>query len=151
MVIIYTVTVIILSSVQALSASISSRNQHWELHAILKFNVLVSKFILIIYINEPRHEKTCSSHMRTTKGEDQPAHPHSLISAFVVRCLDIITSFLAKSKISTLKLVSVVEKAGLSLTWSHTRGTGFLVIKLKYMYTIFFFLSVDTSPGHVWP
>ena len=62
-------------------------------------------------------------------------HPHSLISAFVVRCLDSITSFLAKSKISRLELVSVVEKAGLSFTWSHTL---FLVIRLKYIYIRFF-------------
>ena len=38
------------------------------------------------------------------KGADQPAHPRSLISAFVVRCLDSIIHILAKSKISTLKL-----------------------------------------------
>ena len=79
--------------------------------------------------------------MRTTKGEDQPAQKHSLISTFVGRCLDIITAFLAKSKISRLELVFVVERAGLSLTWSHSPGTAFLVIRLKYMYTIFFFLS----------
>ena len=30
-------------------------------------------------------------HMRTTNRADQPAHPRSLISAFVVRCLDSIT------------------------------------------------------------
>ena len=33
-------------------------------------------------------------------GADQPAHPHSLISAFVVRCVDSIITLLAKSKIS---------------------------------------------------
>ena len=54
---------------------------------------------------------------------DQPAHPRSLISAFVVRCLDIIP-LLAKSKISSLYLASV---AGLSLTWSQTPQTGFLL------------------------
>ena len=32
------------------------------------------------------------------KGADQPAHPRSLISAFVVRCLDSMISILAKSK-----------------------------------------------------
>ena len=31
------------------------------------------------------------------KGADQPAHPRSLISAFVVRCVDSIMPFLAKS------------------------------------------------------
>ena len=47
------------------------------------------------------------------KGTDQPAHPCSLISAFVVRCLDSVIHTLLKSK-----LASVTEQAGLSLTWS---------------------------------
>ena len=34
------------------------------------------------------------------KGADQPAHPRSLISTFVVRCLDSIICILALSKIS---------------------------------------------------
>ena len=33
------------------------------------------------------------------KGSDQPAHPHSLISAFVVRCLDSIISLVSISEI----------------------------------------------------
>ena len=36
------------------------------------------------------------------KGSDQPAHPRSLISAFVVRCLDSIIPLLAIAKISRL-------------------------------------------------
>ena len=36
------------------------------------------------------------------KGADQPAHPHSLISAFIVRCLDSITPLLAIARISRL-------------------------------------------------
>ena len=54
------------------------------------------------------------------KGADQPTHPHSLISAFVLRCIDTIIPILAKSKISRLQLVSVAELADLRLTWSHT-------------------------------
>ena len=37
---------------------------------------------------------------------------------------------LAIAEISRLKLVSVVEKAGLNLTWSQTPKTGFLVTRL---------------------
>ena len=33
------------------------------------------------------------------KGEDQPVHPHSLIGAFVIRCLDSIIPLLAIFKI----------------------------------------------------
>ena len=61
------------------------------------------------------------------KGADQPAHPRSLISTFIVRYLDSIVPILAKSKISSLYLASVAEQAGLSLTWSETPKTGFLV------------------------
>ena len=34
------------------------------------------------------------------QGADQPAHPRSLISAFIVRCLDSIIPILAISKVS---------------------------------------------------
>ena len=54
------------------------------------------------------------------KVADQPVHQRSLINAFVVCCLVIIIPKLAKSKISRLKLVSVAEHNGLSLTWSQT-------------------------------
>ena len=64
------------------------------------------------------------------KGADQPAHLRSLISAFVVRCLASIIPVVAKSKISRLYLVPVAEQAGLSLTWSQTQKTGFLVTRL---------------------
>ena len=50
-----------------------------------------------------------------SKGADQPAHPCSLNSIFIVRCLDSVIHTLLKSK-----LASVTEQAGLSLTWSQT-------------------------------
>ena len=69
------------------------------------------------------------------KGADQPAHPRSLISTFVIRCLDsLIPLVVSKSEISSLWLVSVTEQAGLSLTWLQTPKTGFLVTWLKYEY-----------------
>ena len=66
------------------------------------------------------------------KGADQPAHPRSLISAFVVRCLDSIIPLVSNSEISSLYLATVVPQAGLSLTWSETPKTGFLVTRLIY-------------------
>ena len=54
------------------------------------------------------------------KGADQPAHSHSLISAFVVCCLDSVTSLVSVTKISSLMLASVAEQASLNLTWSET-------------------------------
>ena len=47
------------------------------------------------------HDKTCFCHA-TNKGEDQPAHLRSLISAFFVCCLENITPILAKFKLSRL-------------------------------------------------
>ena len=54
------------------------------------------------------------------KGADQPAHPRSLISTFVVRCRDSMIPLLAIAETSRLQLVSVAEHAGLSLTLSET-------------------------------
>ena len=59
------------------------------------------------------------------KGADQPARSRSLISTFVVRCLDSIIPLVSMSEISSLYLASVVAQDGLSLTWSRTPKTGF--------------------------
>ena len=64
------------------------------------------------------------------KGADQPAHQHSLISAFAVHCLDSIIPLVSISKISSLYLASVAEQAGLSHTWLHIPKTGFLATRL---------------------
>ena len=64
------------------------------------------------------------------KGADQPVRPRSLISAFVVRCLDSIIPLVSKSKISILYLASVAAQASLSLHWSQTPKTGFLMTQL---------------------
>ena len=66
------------------------------------------------------------------KGTDQPAHPCSLISAFVIRCLASIIPLVSISEILSLCLVSVAEQASLSLTWSQTPKTGFLVTWLIF-------------------
>ena len=58
-----------------------------------------------IAINEPGHEKMCLMSDVNNKGTDQPAHPRSLISAFVVRCLDSIISLDSIAEISRLQLV----------------------------------------------
>ena len=55
--------------------------------------------------NEPRHKKTSKTPYANNKGADQPArtaHPHSVISAFVVHCLDSKILLLAKSEMSKL-------------------------------------------------
>ena len=70
------------------------------------------------------------------KGADQPAHPRSLISAFVVHYLDSIIPLVSISEISSLCLASVAAQASLNLTWSKTQKTGFLVARLVYLLTV---------------
>ena len=65
------------------------------------------------------------------KGTNQPAHLHSLISAFVVRCLDSIIPLVSIPEISSLYIASVTAQAGLSLPWSQNPKTGFLVTRLR--------------------
>ena len=55
-----------------------------------------------MFIYGPCREKTCLLEVANNKGPDQPAHSHSLISAFVIRLLKSIISRLATtSEIST--------------------------------------------------
>ena len=73
-----------------------------------------------VALNEPGHEKMCLMSYANNKGADQPAHLRSLISAFVVRCLDSIISLDSIAEISRLWLASVAAQAGLCLAWSET-------------------------------
>ena len=70
--------------------------------------------------HEPGHEKMCLMSYANNKGADQPAYPRSLISAFVLRCLDSIISLESIVEMSRLSLASVAAQAGLSLFWSET-------------------------------
>ena len=88
------------------------------------------------------------------KGADQPAHPRSLISAIVVRYLDSIIPLVCKSEISSLYLASVAAQAGLCLIWSQTPKTGFLVTRLKCVWSCFFltysFMIQKEAIKYVW-
>ena len=75
-------------------------------------------------------------HYANNKGADQPAHPHNLISTFVVLCLGSIIPLVSMSEISSFYLASVAALAGLSLTWLKTPKTGCLVMRLIYILII---------------
>ena len=60
------------------------------------------------------------------KGTDQPAHPRSLISTFVIRLLESIVSRLAASNILIFILVIAAEQGGLNITFSETQRQGLL-------------------------
>ena len=63
------------------------------------------------------------------KGADQPAHPHRLISAFVIHVLESIISKLATSEIFIFELISVAEETGLNLALMETLKTGFVATR----------------------
>ena len=54
------------------------------------------------------------------RGTDQSVHSRSLISIFVVRCLDSIIPVVSISEISSIYLSSMAAQAGLCLTWPQT-------------------------------
>ena len=64
-----------------------------------------------------------SSVFANNKGTDQPAHPPSLISAFIICFFERIISKLATSEIP---IVSVAEETVLSIALSETPKTGFV-------------------------
>ena len=56
---------------------------------------------MIARLSGPHREKTCLRRFANNTGADQPAHPRSLISAFVIRLLESSISKLATSKFSS--------------------------------------------------
>ena len=90
---------------------------------VLRWERLFQNSILLADINWATSWENLFLPYANDKGSDQPAHPRSLISAFVVHCLDSIIPLLAIVKI-------LVEQASLSLNWSQTPKTGFLVTRL---------------------
>ena len=71
------------------------------------------------------------------KDADQPAHPRSLISAFVVCCQDSVIPLVSIPEISSIYLASVTAQVGLSLPWSQTSKIGFLVTRLIVLLLVF--------------
>ena len=62
------------------------------------------------------------------KCADQPAHPRSLISAFVIRILENIIAKLTTGEISIFQLVFEANETGLSLALLGTTKTSFVVM-----------------------
>ena len=77
----------------------------------------------------PRREKTCLKRFANNKGADQPAHPRSLISAFVICFLESTICKLAICEISIFLLFSVAEVTGFGLALSEIPKTGFLATR----------------------
>ena len=67
---------------------------------LLKVFTVVCKTSKLSIIDVSGYAKTCLRPNVNNKGADQPAHPRSLISTFVARCLDSLICILAISKVS---------------------------------------------------
>ena len=65
----------------------------------LKQDIPLVSFDSIRYIG-PRREKTCLRGFANNRGADQPVHPRSMISAFVIRFLESIICKLATDDVS---------------------------------------------------
>ena len=78
----------------------------------------------------------CLISYASNKGAYQPAHPRSLISAFVVHCLDSIISLDYIAEISRLWLASVAAQTGLCLAWSETPEDTFCHAVAHFLYKI---------------
>ena len=82
-----------------LTLMIDSYNHSSPCCELLQPDLLKSQIRRII-ISGPRNVKTCLWWFANNKGGDQPAHPRSLISTFIIHLLESIISMLARSKIS---------------------------------------------------
>ena len=84
-----------------------STTTRWFLTLIVnRLQASQSKSLHIPSYYGPRHEKTCLWGFAKNTGADQPAHPRSLISAFVIRFLKApyLSLLQAKSQFSSLSL-----------------------------------------------
>ena len=90
---------------------------------------------------EPGHEKTCLMSYANNKGADQPAHPRSLISTFVVRYLDSVMFQVSVTKISSLMLASIAEQASFDLVGNSQRRGSLIITKGSWEYLL---------PNHFW-
>ena len=84
---------------------------------------------MITSIFGPQQKKTYLRGFANNTSADQPVHPRSLISAFVIRFLKSTIFDLESGKISIFLLVSVAEETGLKLALSETPKTGFLATR----------------------
>ena len=83
---------------------------HNNMHAAVIYSFPAQNCLSILYclatimqdalLYGPRREKTCLRGFANNTGADQPAHPRSLISAFIIRFLESFMYKLASEEIS---------------------------------------------------
>ena len=118
-------------------SSIKFSNELVEVLQILLYSVYPSPYFNLWWKHKNKCAMSCKNLFlpyANNECADQSAHPHSLISIFVVHCLDSIIALLAIAEIPRLYIVASAEQAGLGLTWSKTPKTGFLIMRLKWFF-----------------
>ena len=115
-----------------------TKQQHEIFHRCQKLSLTnVMVMLIVMYIHTSQHGqftvwRLFMSHVMRKPVlaiyEQQRCRP--ACASFVIRYLDSIIPILAKSKISRLQLISIAEQTSLSLTWSETQKTGFLLMWL---------------------
>ena len=117
------------------------RNDSWH-HNDCIVSHLKFQFVWV-HNNRAYTRENLSSVFANNKGEDQPAHPHSLISAFDIRLLESKVSELATSEFSIFQLISVAKETGLSLALSESLKPGFATLRPMILTSeLFTFLEV---------
>ena len=86
-------------------------------------------FCYILFITCALTRENLFSGFANNTSSDQPAHPRSLISAFIIRFLESTISKLDTSEISNFLLVSVAEVTCFGLALLGTLKTGFSVTR----------------------
>ena len=90
----------LLSSLNILTTGVYFFLHTWKVHFYVSETVSISSLNKVSLRIGPGHVKMCLMPYANNKNADQPAHPHSLISTFIVPCLDIMICILAISKVS---------------------------------------------------
>ena len=78
------------------------------------------------FLYRPGHAKACRMTYANTKGADQTVHPHSLIIAFVVRCLYSMVYIWYKFQQILATVAFVADQSGLKQTRSTIPEDAFL-------------------------
>ena len=91
------------------------------LHGIFVISFQIKSYSYLSYlfnINGPRHKKTCLlGGGANNTGADQPTHPRSLSSVFVIHFVESIICNFATGEISFFYPVCVAEETGLKLVF----------------------------------
>ena len=107
---------ILIAVLMSVNTSTNKMHEHLTIFQVLQKGFFIFLVFIICFMEGADIWATSWENLSmpyaNNKGADQPAHPRSLISAFVVRCLDSIIPLVSISIVSSLYLTSVAAQAG---------------------------------------